>query len=396
MSLPRLLKTGISSWILTCGRRVFCTREGACSGGGARTAHGRACASAHHGSADCSQCAPGYYTHSRNVGSGIDCLRCAGDERICAARGFCNDDQAERERERERETRDAGSDATAALKQGTGSCACSDAQFGGTVAAGRTSCILGSCPDGHAAGGNLKVTTRWCTVARLAPTEQHPRMAIPASRVHLAVLLDNKAVCACRARLAASFLHLQPRPVCRVCLDRFQILANLHALPVRWAASSQCKPWEALRFAITGAECSPCPAGTTSYEAQTSCIACMPGFVSLPNATKCTQCEAGYFRDGTKTECAACLPGSSSDAGRAKCTACPAGFVAGSDSRECKPCEVGRCASASHAECLPCVPGTFSKAGQSECIACSAGFVAGPERQPLPSLHSLACRHDFR
>ncbi|CAE7034725.1 Fras1 [Symbiodinium sp. CCMP2592] len=352
----------------------FCVREGACSGSGACAPHGCHCATEHHGSADCSLCTPGYYAASRAFGFGIDCLRCAGDQRICAARGFCNDDQAEG-----RKARDAGSNATAVLKQGNGSCTCSDAHFRGTDSAGRTTCMLGSCPAGMqlVANADTMVHTceacpkgtasangdpcQQCTPGRAA--EQQSSMCLPCEAGRF---VASFAAAVCLPCPPGSFSD-SGQPSCVAC----------SAGSVAGPASSQCAPCKPGRYAGTATECSPCPAGTTSSEGQTSCIACMPGRAVLPNATKCTPCQAGYFRNGTKTECSACLPGFSSDEGQAKCTACPAGFVAGSASSQCNPCEAGRFAAASGADCLQCAPGTFSNAGQAKCAACPAGLVAG-------------------
>lgn len=65
-------------------------------------------------------------------------------------------------------------------------------------------------------------------------------------------------------------------------------------------------------------ECSPCPAGSFSYFAQTGCLPCPKGwFTPFAGVSRCTQCRAGTYANAATnaTHCKLCPSGYISNQG---------------------------------------------------------------------------------
>ena len=219
----------------------FCIKPRACSSRGACAPYGCKCAIGYEGAADCSRCGPNYFAGARYFGYPFDCSRCAGDERVCSGRGVCDDDQS-----RAAAVRSTGSNTTACLQMGSGSCTCSEVYFSGTDAQGRTTCAEGSCPAG------------------------------------MQIVLQPS--------LEAADLVLQRCQACPsgTASDRGQLCQECAPGRASGRQSKECLPCEAGRFVATAAAhtCSACPAGSFSDEGQQQCTACAPGRIAAPDSSR--------------------------------------------------------------------------------------------------------------
>ncbi|KAB5593243.1 Proprotein convertase subtilisin/kexin type 5 [Ceratobasidium theobromae] len=146
--------------------------------------------------------------------------------------------------------------------------------------------------------------------------------------------------------------------------------------------------------------CQPCPAGSESGQAESSCTckagfyngkggkttgescnACPSGYYSNRGSGQCTKCPAGtYAQDG---QCKQCPDGYRSDAGSASCTPrCGAGSYLANGGNgfgygHCKSCDPGSYAHAGDSSCTKCSPGTYAKnGGAGDCNACPGGYTS--------------------
>ena len=267
----------------------FCIKPGACADHGVCAPSGCNCAAAYQGASDCSRCSANHYAPARAFGANFQCLRCAGDEQVCAARGVCEDDY-----KKAKKARDSGSNVSAVLVSGNGSCQCSEVFFHGADELGRVTCAEGTCPAG--------------SIQARRDTE------------------DGSAVYRCEVCSNGS-VSFGGR--CASCS------------PGRTSRGNECVACEAGRFAIAAAAtaCAKCPAGTWSWEGQTRCAVCTPGKAAESGSSQCTVCQAGRFAASeAATECAECPAGKSAIAAQSACTPCSSGAVSGPGSEFCEQC----------------------------------------------------------
>jgi hypothetical protein len=153
--------------------------------------------------------------------------------------------------------------------------------------------------------------------------------------------------------------------------------------------------------AATGASlpCAQCPAGTYALSTgSAACTACPPGTYSKQLAQStypCLSCAAGTFNPsaGSGADCTPCFAGTYSlSSGASSCLACPAGTASsavGASTYSCAVCPVGTYgALAGASTCTACGAGTFAAStGLTACAACAAGtFLPG-----LGANSSTAC-----
>jgi len=272
--------------------RGFCIKEDACASRGACAVDGCSCAEGYRD--DCSQCDSQYHAPHRRFGSHILCARCAGDEQVCAKRGVCDDD-----RTRTWEALNRGSNMTARLVSGTGSCACSEEYFGGTDAQGRITCVNGRCPGG--------------TTPQLR-TKQQGGLTVEVYQ-------------------------------CETCPDGTASNGGecIPCAPGRAArnGSSECAACSAGRFMATkaAADCMDCPAGTWSREGQPVCTECQPGRAANPGSGQCLLCQAGRFAASSgAAECVECPPGTKKGNFESRCSPCESGMISGPGQSSCERC----------------------------------------------------------
>ena len=146
-------------------------------------------------------------------------------------------------------------------------------------------------------------------------------------------------------------------------------------------------------------ECKKCPDGYTSlkgafecyrdcdagyYASGDECIACSPGFFSLPSSTHCSECIPGTYTDKEGMDkCLICKPGTYNNEYKAvKCINCPSGsFSFLNGATECFECIPGTYTNEEGmTECLKCQPGTYNNLyKQDKCINCPIGYYASLE-----------------
>lgn len=139
----------------------------------------------------------------------------------------------------------------------------------------------------------------------------------------------------------------------------------------------------------TTAQCTSCPAGTTTAAptaaagatSSAACVACPAGYYC--SSRNILPCPAGTFSAGGGSSLASCAncPANTYAASlaSASCTNCPAGFssavVGASSSSVCIGCSPGTYYSAG--ACAPCPPGSaYGGLGGLACSQCPAGFFA--------------------
>lgn len=163
--------SGTRYWVRGCRSAAACGNHGRCL-----QATGKcACDSGYNGTGDCSFCGSGYYTQAQTPHL---CVACAGQGR-CAHRGSCNDDPTAMQMAKE-----SGhfSSSQVQLVRGSGSCTCSDPNFGGVDELNRTTCSYGTCRAGwqETSDDSQPHRCETCEVGR-SSDGQHPCKVCPAN-----------------------------------------------------------------------------------------------------------------------------------------------------------------------------------------------------------------------
>jgi hypothetical protein len=134
-------------------------------------------------------------------------------------------------------------------------------------------------------------------------------------------------------------------------------------------------------------ECSPCPTGTHSTNADSAdCTACPRGkYADTAGMSECEECAAGKASPNqqvtSSSGCTACPAGTFSSSGAHQCTTCGDNLYSpSSGSSTCMQCPTGKFLSSadpalhkSESDCTPCAAGKSFNPATSSCVGCVAG-----------------------
>ena len=142
----------------------------------------------------------------------------------------------------------------------------------------------------------------------------------------------------------------------------------------------QCHPCNSGYYSLPGGSCRKCGLGRFSQTANSSCLKCPEGSVSMvEGASVCTPCPPGKFEVQSRW-CNDCQPGFASLGGNSSCMKCQGGYVAmNRGSITCEPRAAGTISQADGAKCIRCRPGTTSAPASEACLSCPAGSVSKVE-----------------